>query len=380
VETNIIRTQAEYDELMNRTRKNPQWRYFDIDKGQGISALQEVERIMDDYFSEKNDRFATEKELSRSLFTPLQSMKIIDYFNNNFPENISEYEQGFNSMNIRPDKGERGYLIYAEPKIIIKGSSGKLNIDYSVTTYDNSFVEATGNYIIGAYDESHIIVHDNVGVMAYNKARIDAYDNATIIAKDDLLVHARQKAIITALDKSYIYAFDKVHVSAYNASTVQANGDSEINAYDDAHVIARVNSKVDAMDKAHVEALDNTIIHAGDNSCIIGMNNAQVFAYSDPLIITRDNANVTTNNNVCWIDSKVNDVKHFRKNISRILGHPLFKDKTLLAAQTLVSWMSDKNKIAMTKKLLSLGCTDEESLQKIIPLWVKGKLDISRER
>lgn len=396
MEASIIRTQAEYDELINQTRNNRNWRYFNIKKEQGVIALQEVKQIIQDYFIHKNNRFMTEKELTRNLFSSVQSKKIVDYFNKNAHKSLLDFEQGLNSMNIRPDKGEQGYLIYAEPKIIIKDTLEKINIDYSATIYDESFVEARGNYIIGAYDKSHIIAYNNIGVMATNKARIDAYDNVTIVAKNDSLVfasgnttiaaydqsiiHAKQNAIISALNKSCIYAFDKVHVSAYNDSMVQANGNSEIYAHDETHIISRDNSKVDAMDRTHVKALDNTIIHASGNSCIIGMDNAQIFAYSDPLIITRDNATVKANNDISWIDSKVNNVKHFRKNISRILRHPLFKDKPLLAAQTLALGMSKKNKDAINKKLLSLGCTDEESLQKIIPLWVKGKLNISRER
>jgi hypothetical protein len=392
----IISTQDEYDRAIGHIillRKRP---FYDIECNKGMEIVEEVDSLVHRYLYHDRDKRAVYEGLSHFDFDPPQADEIMRYFQERPPGDLFDIERGLNRLRVMPrgyDAGQSG----DEPGVIIKDARGKILVCSDAEVWGNSCVEAFDRASITAKNGAYIIAHDEVSVEAYHKTRVDSYDhsrvrsfnNALVTASGDSRVEAYHKSCVkagentkvSAYHDAYINSMQDAVITAYDRSVVDAWGNSKVAAFNESHIIARDASVISAHDRSFIHASDMSKIAARNQSCVLARKNASVAGSDDSLILTRDNARSETGGGSSSIDGKDNNAANLRKNILSVMRHSRFAGDPIIAMRILMMALPEKNRAAINKKLLAMGCTDAARTKNILGRWVKTrKEDISYGR
>jgi hypothetical protein len=351
---------------------------------------------MHHYLHDNGDTKMVYDGLSRLDFDQPQMDAIMRYFKEHLPRDLFDIERGLNRLRSIPsgyDGGEPDEAV----KLIIKDSREKIAVRSDAEAHGNSCVEAFEKAVITAKHNAYVIAHDGVSVDAYHKTRVDAYDRSQIRAYNNAQVMASgksrvkayhgsfvlttEKSEVSAYHGAYIRSMDEAKVAAYDKSIVYTRGNSAVNAFNNSHIIALDMSRVTAHDQSFIHASDKSKIEARNQSCVLARENAVIAGSDDSLILACGNARSTTSSKSFSVDEKQNTVENLRNNMLAVMRRPRFAKDPILAMQMLMQALPEKNRTAINKKLLSLGCTDAARTKNILSSWVKNPgEDISYER
>jgi hypothetical protein len=382
----VVSTQDQYDEARKRYQTALYSRYFDIDRGEGLEIVEEVDYLIYNYLCNGVSKEDTENSLSRFYFNESQAGEITGYFITHRSGDLYEIERGLNFLNLRPEEEMNKHI----PPIHIRDGVEKIKVYYPVEVYGESEVEASGYARVTAHDAARITAHDraivesfdNAQVMAFEQSHITARNNSAVILSHRSTATAYNHVSITAGDHAKTAVFNEAnaHVSdhtkafVYNHTHVTGRNMAIITAYHDAAVNAFDDTLITAKDISYTFARGSTIVYAENNTVVVAGGAVKVDATHHALVFTGDDAVCEHTDKTQVINSTQNKPSFLKSNILRILDHPYINREPVTAVNLLLASADPNDKEAFSRKLKEMGCIDPPSTNRVLNA-LAGELD-----
>jgi hypothetical protein len=383
MENIIITNQKEYDDYIKEVIKPPP--YFDIEMQKGNDIVEEVNAVLYGYLYHDRGKGDAENDLSRFYFTQEQATSIVNYFSLSHPSDLFDIERGLNELRIYPVDSD----YFEGKKVVIKDASETINVHTPVEVIGDSIVNVfKGPYII-ARDYAIINAKENAFIEAHNYSQVDGFINSRIMALDNTHIHAHEATRVNAYNDSYVISTENSHVRCYDQVSVDAHDNSKILAFNNSKVNGNENAVISAFDKTEIKARDNSQItahntakitarnsskvNAQDHSLVYAEDNSVISSYGNSCVLTKDSTHVAIQENGALIIGHENNADNLRKNIFKVMKHPLAANNPMEAVKIIIQGAPDSYRQGISRRLITLGCTNERNTNEVITAWITPK-------